>query len=790
MRKLLGFLILGLGILLTYFLQTSHRIGGNALPAFGKLLNPTTGIWQNATENTQDIELQSPHLRGTVRILFDQRLVPHIYAENLSDALFAQGYVEAYHRLFQMDISTRSAEGSLAEILGPDLVDYDKNQRRLGMGYAAEVADSAWKLHPEDYALLEAYSQGVNLYMQGVKTSDLPIEYKLLDFKPSEWSPYRSALMFKAMTKTLAGYEEDVEFSNALKLLGGEDFEAVYPEINPLVPVVARQQSTPTPAQQADNQPFMENSFMSSSRTYTHQDGVGSNSWAVSGERSATGYPILANDPHLGLSLPSIWYEIEISTPEFTAHGVTLLGIPGIMIGFNQDIAWGETNAGHDVMDYHQIAWADAEKKTYTLDGKTLPVQYRIEEIPVKGNPTIYDTVKYTHWGPVVTKGSDLALRWLAHNAAPQSELMTFISAMACSNYDEFLEATSAFQCPAQNFTYADRHGTIGLRVNGNLPRRQTKGQGRGVSRGDSSLFGWNGYIPRNENPQERNPDRGYVMSANQRSAGKDYPYYIWGDFSDYRCRTADSMLRTIPKLSAKDAMAMQNSTFNFLASDAYPVLRKYLDSSWHATLSSLNLDNWDYHYTANSKSATFFEVWFWNTHRLLWDEVYAFMDSIDLPAPEPWTTVNLLKTNPNSKFVDVVSTPETEQIETVVSRAFQNTLEELGEDPPEWGDYKRVNIPHLTRLPAFSTSDLKIGGHKYSLNAMQSTFGPSWRMIVELGDEVVAYVTYPGGQSGNPASPFYANRIKEWSEGNYTKIGLTSKENISPVFTISITHE
>jgi penicillin amidase len=241
MRKIFGIILLFLGLAFVYFLQRAHTVAGKPLPPLGHFLNPYSGIWQNAEapDSYSDIALSSSSVAQEVRIIFDERMVPHIYAENLKDALFAQGYVEAYHRLFQMDISTRSPAGRLSEVLGPNLLEYDKKQRRLGLSYAADNAVRSWQQFPDLLKNVDAYTAGVNYYIKNLSPAHYPMEYKLLDFAPTAWNNRRCALLLKAMSQTLAGYEEDIEMSNAFKLLGEDDFKVVYPLYNPKdIPVI------------------------------------------------------------------------------------------------------------------------------------------------------------------------------------------------------------------------------------------------------------------------------------------------------------------------------------------------------------------------------------------------------------------------------------------------------------------------------------------------------------------------------------------------------------------------
>lgn len=218
MRKISGLFILLIGLALLYFLYNPQTIGSTSIPPLGKLLNPYSGAWQNAETDYADFSINNEAVSAEVKIVFDDRMVPHIYAENLQDALFAQGYVEAYHRLFQMDLSTRSSDGRLSEILGEKLLAYDQKQRRLGLAFAADNAVKGWEKFPNKLNEVTAYAEGVNYYIQNLSADDYPMEYKLLDFAPKEWTLRHCALLLKAMTQTLAGYEEDIEMSNALRI--------------------------------------------------------------------------------------------------------------------------------------------------------------------------------------------------------------------------------------------------------------------------------------------------------------------------------------------------------------------------------------------------------------------------------------------------------------------------------------------------------------------------------------------------------------------------------------------
>jgi penicillin amidase len=758
-----------LGALLVYALNNSWSTANAPIPALGQILNPYSGLWANAEGAFENHDFTGAPVQEEVHIVYDDDLVPHIYADNLQDALFAQGYVEAQNRLFQMDVSTRDPDGRLSEILGEGLLKRDLSQRRLGLGYAADNAVKAWKKFPEELKLLEAYTAGINYYMDRLSPKDWPMEYKLLGVEPESWSIRKSALLLKAMSQTLCGYEEDVENSNALALFK-DDFPLIYPERNSKdIPVIPKSYILPSEVDESNPVAYGPMSDIFRKRS---PDGVGSNNWALMPEKSATGNAVLCNDPHLGLSLPSVWFEVHIITPDFSARGVSLLGMPGIMIGFNQNIAWGETNVGHDVMDYHKIRWANEDKTSYYYDDQVLDVEYRIERIPVRGKEDVLDTVKYTVWGPLANEKEDLALRWIVHDQVDKPDFLTFIQGMTCSNYQDYLEATAVFYAPAQNFIYADNEGNIGLRINGKLPIK-SKEMGRFVRPGDLSEQAWKGFIPRTENPQAYNPEQGFLASANQWSTDSTYPYYYNGNFEGFRGRRINALLRQDKKFDLEDLQSFQNDVYHVMAADALPVLLKHTEGLKNDMLAQLR--GWDYRMSSESRAALYFDVWFTEIHKLLWDEVYLNKD-VELPEPDLWHTANILSSEADHPYIDLKGSSKKETLKDLVLESMNKTLDSLdGRQDLQYGNSRNVQIRHLLRIPAFSVDSLPLGGHKHTLNAQQSTFGPSWRMMVELSDQPNAFGTYPGGQSGNPASAYYSNRIETWASGSYDTLSLPS---------------
>lgn len=784
-----------LSLLLTigtvYFLNSSHKISSlpNEIPPLGKLFNPFTGFWQNAETSAlaENQLLDFPTLKEEVNIVYDDRMVPHIFAQNDADLAFAHGYVMAQHRLWQMDFLSRFAGGRLAEVLGKKLLANDQLQRRRGMVWAAQKTVDAWKKHPEEYKNLKAFTTGVNAYTASLSPANYPIEFKILNYEPENWTPVKSALVIKYMAQNLASRETDLEATNALKLYGQKTFDFLYPEWNPKQdPIIPKgtkyeweteletSQKTPTLSEVMDflkHQPYPKPA-----------EHLGSNNWAVSGAKTKNGHPILSSDPHLQLTLPSIWFESQLHTPEMNAYGVCIPGFPGVVIGFNEDIAWGQTNVGQDVLDWYRIKWADQEKTTYWLDGKKQPVKYVYERIGIRWNQQpLIDTVKYTYWGPIVYEADslpkhDLAMQWVAHDPGNGQEAATILELNKAKNYEDYSKALMKYEVPAQNFVFAARDGDIALKVNGKFPVKKDQ-QGRFVQEGDQTANDWKGWIPMTQVPQIKNPERNYVSSANQHSTDPSYPYYYNGGFADYRGRVANRFLDSLQQTTIKDMMAMQNSNYSIFAEELLPLLLNYLDIASLTTEQQAlvnRLKNWNYHFDKGQLAPALFTVWWNQFYRMTWDEIYTASESMPLLFPENWRTIALLEEIPESDFFDDKRTAEKETAADIITRSFLKMTEQLEDKLSQtdfnWSKQKGTIVQHLGRIPAFSRN-VDNGGYRYALNAISRIHGPSWRMVIELGDRVQGYGVFPGGQSGNPGSPYYDDSVDEWTEGKYHEL-------------------
>src|SRR5690606_35126362 len=366
---------------------------------------------------------------------------------------------------------------------------------------------------------------------------------------------------------------------------------------------------------------------------------VGSNNWAVSGSRTATGAPILCNDPHLDTSLPSIWYAVHLNGPGFNVMGVSIPGAPGAIIGFNDSIAWGVTNAQRDLVDWYKITYQNERREHYLLDGEWRPTEKKIEEIVVRGGATVYDTVIYTHWGPVPYDRNfrgdeglnDYAFRWIAHD--PSKEATTFYKLNRAKNYSDFMEALDHYASPAQNFVFASVSGDIAIRIQGKFPARR-KDEGKFVLDGSKSSNGWTAFIPFEQNIMEKNPSRGFVSSANQYPVDSTYPSFITAtEFEAYRNRRINNVLRRLNSVTVTDMMRLQNDNYNLHAAETLPFLLNQLAIDTAALRDEgpegialikayHKLATWDYFNDKDSEGASYFQAWWDDFYPRLWDEM------------------------------------------------------------------------------------------------------------------------------------------------------------------------
>ncbi|MGZ5287699.1 MAG: penicillin acylase family protein, partial [Flavisolibacter sp.] len=567
-----------------------------AVPPLGRFLSPQQGFWQNAEavdgDRNEEIHLQG--LKGKVDVYLDDRLVPHVFAEHDEDAYYVQGFLHAKYRLWQMELQTFAAAGRISEKMGndPRYIGFDREQRRLGMVYAAENALKEFEADPNSKATCDAYTAGVNAYINTLTESTLPLEYKLLNYRPEPWSNLKIALFLKQMSKTLADYSPDLALTQTKLSFSFEEMMELDPQVPdslaPIIPpgtIFDTAGIVPVMPASADSLYFGRKDSVQVN-SYAEQDpNNGSNNWVVSGKKTLSGAPILCNDPHLELTFPSIWYEMQITTPNLNVYGVTFPGSPNIIIGFNNDIAWGVTNSQRDVKDFFEIRFKDDSKKEYWFNGQWENTNIRIDTIKVRGGDDVYDTIAYTAFGPVmydksfsknISGNKAIAVTWSAHEAS--NEGLTFYQLNRARNYDEYLSAIKHFSCPGQNFVFASKSGDIAIWQQGKFPARWY-GQGMYLMPGEDSSYMWQGSIPQEENPHILNPDTGYIQSANQRAVDSTYPYFIPGGYITARGIAISRKLSAMQQVTPDDMKALQNDNYHLFAESVRPMLLKYVNA-------------------------------------------------------------------------------------------------------------------------------------------------------------------------------------------------------------------
>lgn len=781
--------IISLAAALILIILLNSKMGD--IPPLGKFLDPFHGFWENAESRNQDPgkQLKLGGLHGEVVIRFDNNRVPHIFAGNNYDIYYAQGYITARDRLWQMDFQTRFAAGRLSEVVGVKAVELDRYQRRMGMTYGAGQMVENMKKDPVISRVINAYTSGINAYIHSLNPEDYPIEFKILNYKPEDWKPINCALLLKLMSSTLTSGSDEFYMSNILNKYGPDivkDLFRDYPfREDPVIPQGTKWNFKPL------SLPKQPDTLLSSAVvTKQKEDGIGSNNWAVSGSKTASGYPLLANDPHLDLTLPAIWYQVQLVSNDMNVCGVSIPGAPGVIIGFNKDIAWGVTNVGADVLDWYQIRFKDSTRMEYWYNNQWKRVKKRIETIAIRDGKTVYDTVLYTHHGPVVyTAGrkpdnfpktvnvpEGSALKWIAH--LPSNDVRTFYMLNRAKNHSDYRKALTYYTAPAQNFVFAGLHD-IAITPGGYFPLKW-KEQGKFILDGSNPGNDWHGRIPAEQNPTVKNPPRGFVSSANQSSADQTYPYYINWEFSPAeRALRINSRLSVMRRATVDSMRSLQNDNFSILAQNILPVMVKAIQPSKlnaREKESYAIIKKWNRFYNAHETGASIFEIWQKTLISKIWEDEFGDK-TLPMRFPSRDRTVELLINDPYSKWFDNVNTPIKETRESLINDAFKFAVDSLSRRYGpigknwEWARVKQSHVPHLAKIAGFGSAVLYNGGSKHSVNALGESNGPSWRMVVALGKQVKGYGVFPGGQSGNPGSFYYDDMIEPWTNGKLNEL-------------------
>jgi penicillin amidase len=781
-------------------------------------------------------------LNGAVDIYRDKMGIPHIYASTTHDLFFTQGYVHAQERFWQMDAWRHIGSGELSKMFGKGQVDTDTFLRTLGWRQTAEA--ELKQLSPDSLAILQAYTDGVNAYLKDHTGTALSLEYAVLgllspDYKIEEWLPVHSLTWGKAMAWDLRGnMDEEITRAVLLKTLTAEQVDQLYPPYPADHPVIVNKigdgtaqidgQTASTAADYSSATPDLEqaakNIALLDPLLGQLSDGIGSNSWVVSGKLTNTGTPLLANDPHLSIQMPSIWFQVDMhcmpksDACPFEMGGFSFAGVPGVVIGHNDKIAWGFTNTGPDVMDLYIEKINPENPNQYEVNGKWVDFATRTETIPVVGGAAVDITVRSTRHGPVVSDafgplkdqgdpkdtefvpfkdraGIELppqyaiALKWTA--LTPSTPFEAIWGFDKAQNWTEFRKAASQFHVPAQNLIYADVEGNIGYQMPGDVPIR-AKGDGRYPVPGWTDEYEWTGFIPFEKQPYTFNPAEGYIVTANNQVPPRDYPYFITADWDyGFRANRIVQMIQDAPgKIDMAYIQKMHGDAFDASAAALVPVLMQTPISDSHLTDVRSLFTNWDFQDGIDSAPAALYAS-FW-TH-LLAD---TFND--DLPKaywPEGGdqyfeVTRNIVSDNNNAWWDDKSTTDKVETRDDIFAKALAEAVTEvektLGKDTSKWkwGDLHTATFRNGTLGESgvgliedlFNRGPYSTGGGKSIVNATgwKTTEGysvdwlPSMRMIVDLGSLNNSITVHTTGESGHAYNKHYNDMSPLWAGVKY----------------------
>ncbi len=804
-RSVLTRVLLSAAVLAVVLHLGARRTG--PLPPLGAFLDPLHGVWA-AAGAAEPADLEAVGLAGLeapVRVAFDDRGVPHIFASTSEDAARALGYVVARDRLFQLEMRWRTAAGRMAELAGGAALGFDRYVRGLGLAWSAERDFAA--LNPASPAAREivAYAEGVNAWIDGLGPRDIPLEYRLLGAEPSNWEPVYSVYLLKLTGWDLTyGVATDLRRLRLQALVGKEAADALSPVNSPIQQPIQPNGSTEPRFDFVPIAPPGDLDLLALERTDAlegalgrHLDDrasqsepvLGSNNWAVAPERTAAGRALLAGDPHLSLTLPAIWYEAHLVVPgELDVYGVTIPSVPFVIIGFNRDVAWSFTNTGADVIDYYEEELDDpGSPSRHLVDGEWRPLEVRIEEYRGHGGRLrATDTLYFTHRGPLIThEEHPLSMRWTVLEGS--GETVGLWRAARAGSVEEWLGAMEVWTVPAQNMVVADRDGTIAIQSTGNYPIHPD-GNGLEVRDGRSSAEDWLGFWPPERYPSAVDPEQGFLASANQQPIDPLVdPTYMGADWpSPWRAMRINALLGSDSAVTPDAVRRFQTDPGNARADLFLPF---FLDAvQRQADLGTTDegaveaadlLAEWDRRYTKQNRRAALFEYAMRELADRAWDELL-WPGAEGRPArrvytPSSTVLASLMHDPDNAWWDDRRTEDVVEDRDAILVASLAGALvrakRELGEpDGPgwRWDEVRHANIYHLLELPALSALGLPIQGGPGNLNPSSGggTHGASWRMVVELGAEISAWSIYPGGQSGHPLSSRYTDRIDKWLAG------------------------
>jgi penicillin G amidase len=747
-------------------------------------------------------ELRLAGLREPVEVFRDAYGVPHIYASNTHDLYFAQGFVVASERLFQMDLSLRLGTGRLSELIGERTLAMDRFIRTVGWNRAGRRLVDQWD--DLSWEMSEAYAAGVRAWIERMPAR--PIEYEILQVDPLPMEGRETAVMSAAASVFMVwslstNWDAELLRVELAERLGWEAMNTLFAELPTEPEIVQAGKATGPDGRRSTLDLLLQ--------APQFPGGQGSNNWVVAGRRSATGKPLLANDPHLFVQVPSIWIETHLSAPGIDVRGVSLPFAPGVIIGHNQRIAWGITNLGGDIQDLY-LERLNEEGSAALYNGVWEPLTVHREEIVVRGrNEAEIVEARETRHGPIldsylvsvaeptvvhggITRTYALRSVGLEEGSKPS----TVFRLNTATNFEEFRAALADWAAPGSNFVYADVDGNIGYQANGLHPIRK-RGDGTIPVPGWTDEFEWDGHIPFEEMPWSYNPDEGFLVTANNKIHDDSYPYLIGKDFlPPFRARRIVELI-TERELHDKDSFArIHMDTVSLPARSIVPHLVSIEPADDRQKQALALLAEWDFDLRADSAAAALYEVWCCRIAELvlkprLGEELY-----VHYYAKRQWTNSfqyqvlpSLLEFPTATWFGQDGREARDRSLREALDAAIEELSAALGEDPAgwQWGAIHRVRfagqfalIPDLAEL--FTAAEGPLGGDEQTVlqglyepgSSYEALVVPSWRQVIDLGDLDASVGTHTVGQSGNPASPHFSDLYPLWSTGRYHPLPFT----------------
>ena len=772
----------------------------------------TVTVRKSFPDTTGEVRING--LKGPVEIKRDEHGIPQIFADDPADLFFAQGYVQAQDRFYEMDFRRHVTAGRLSELVGSGGLETDRVVRTLGWRRVAEK--ELEQLGPKTRSLLEAYARGVNSYIEGKSGSELSLEYAVLeltgpDYRPEPWTPVDSMAWVKAMAWDLrSNMTDEIDRAMAARQMSADEVEELYPDPPKSHDPIVTNRRLAVRSQSFGKPPSLDTaSFASLQRTRDAaaslpallgtDQGLGSNSWVVDGKHSVTGKPILANDPHLAPSMPGIWYQVGLHCRELTdacpydVAGFSFSGMPGVVVGHNRRIAWGVSTMYADVTDlYVERVSGDS----YEYKGKQVALTTRRERIKVAGGKTRTITVRSTRHGPLLSdaskdvagvgNGNAVALQWTA--LTPRPTISAVFGLDTAQNWKQFRQAAKRFTVPSQNLVYADVEGNIGYQAPGAIPIR-SRGDGRWPVPGWDGKHEWKGYVPFKALPHEINPRAGFIVTANNKVVGDTYPYLLGADTAvGYRSERIRDLLTSKDRLSVRDMSRFQMDTYSENAERLVPHLVKIPLDTRFARQGQATLRGWDYRQSADSAAAAYFNV--------VWRNVLELTFHDELPrgqwpdGGERW--VNVMRTiidKPSSHWWDNLATPTmVERRDDVLRDALIRARDELTRIRSrdisgwEWGRLHRLTLVNPTLGDSgigfvnnlFNRGPVDVGGGGGLVDATawdaakgyKVTAVPSMRMVVDLRDLDKSRWIQLSGNSGHAFHENYVDQLPLWVAG------------------------